>query len=130
MQTPGRFNVMEVNGATVILDFGHNPSAVAALVEAVERFPNRSRRVVFSADGDRPDDSILRQAALLGDAFDRVLLYEEPGRFRGRRRGRNLRPPAKGPRRRLAGQGDRRGPRRARGHRDRLSRASAPASSS
>ncbi len=43
--------------------------------------------MIFSADGDRPDDSILRQAALLGDAFDRVLLYEEPGRFRGRAEG-------------------------------------------
>jgi cyanophycin synthetase len=83
-QTPGRFNVVEVNGATVILDFGHNPSAVAALVEAVERFPNRTRTVVFSADGDRPDESIIRQAALLGDAFDRVMLYEEPYRARGR----------------------------------------------
>ncbi len=86
-QAPGRFNVVEVNGATVILDFGHNPSAVAALVEAVERFPNPSRTVVFSADGDRPDDSILRQAALLGDAFDKVVLYEEPARFRGRAKG-------------------------------------------
>ena len=36
---------------------------------------------------DRPDDSIIRQAALLGDAFDRVLLYEEPARFRGRAKG-------------------------------------------
>jgi len=86
-QAPGRFNVVEVNGATVILDFGHNPSAVAALVEAVEGFPNPSRTVVFSADGDRPDDAIVRQAALLGDAFDRVMLYEEPSRFRGRARG-------------------------------------------
>ena len=86
-RAPGRFNVVEVNGATVILDFGHNPSAVAALVEAVDRFPNPSRTAVFSADGDRPDDAIVRQAALLGDAFDRVLLYEEPSRFRGRAKG-------------------------------------------
>jgi cyanophycin synthetase len=86
-QAPGRFNVIEVNGSTVILDFGHNPSAVAALVEAVERFPYPTRMAVFSADGDRPDDAIVRQAALLGDAFDRVLLYEEPARFRGRAKG-------------------------------------------
>ncbi len=86
-QAPGRFNVVEVNGATVILDFGHNPSAIAALVDAVNGFPNPSRTVVFSADGDRPDDAIVRQAALLGDAFDRVLLYEEPARFRGRAKG-------------------------------------------
>ena len=82
--TPGRFNVLDVDGATVILDFGHNPSAVAALVQAVEHLGKGHRTAVFSAEGDRPDDSIRRQAALLGDAFDRVILYEEGPRRRGR----------------------------------------------
>jgi UDP-N-acetylmuramyl tripeptide synthase len=86
-RAPGRFNVVEFGSATLILDYGHNPSAVAALIEAVETFPNRTRTVIFSADGDRPDDSIVRQAALLGDAFDRVVLYDEPGRRRGRAAG-------------------------------------------
>ena len=86
-RTPGRFNVLEAGGATVILDFGHNPSAIAALVEAVERFPNPTRVAVFSADGDRPDESILRQGALIGSAFDRVVLYDEPARRRGRAAG-------------------------------------------
>jgi cyanophycin synthetase len=60
---------------------------MVAIVEAVEQFPNRSRRIVYSADGDRTDESILRQAVLIGAYFDRVILYEEPVRFRGRPRG-------------------------------------------
>jgi cyanophycin synthetase len=29
---PGRFNVMDYKGATVIADYGHNPDAMRALV--------------------------------------------------------------------------------------------------
>jgi cyanophycin synthetase len=86
-ENPTRFNVLELNGATVILDFGHNPSSMVAVVEAVERFPNASRLICYSADGDRTDESILSQAVLIGEHFDRVILYEEPVRFRGRPRG-------------------------------------------
>lgn len=84
---PGRFNVLEHRGATVILDYGHNPSAVNALVEAVSRFPATRRHVVYSADGDRTDEQIRQQAANLAGTFERVVLYEEPGRMRGRKPG-------------------------------------------
>ncbi|AGA24988.1 cyanophycin synthetase family protein [Singulisphaera acidiphila] len=85
--TPGRFNVVEVNGATAIFDYGHNPSALVALVEAIESFPSLTRSAVFTVAGDRPDESILKQAALLGDAFDHVLIYESPDCRRGRAEG-------------------------------------------
>jgi cyanophycin synthetase len=81
---PGRFNVLHVRGATVIADFGHNPSALEALAEALDRFPHRRRSAVFSADGDRRDDAILRQARIVGETFDRVHIYEEEVRRRGR----------------------------------------------
>ena len=85
-QAPGRFNVLEANGATVIVDYGHNPSAVAALIEALDVFPHNRRSIVFSAEGDRRDEHILRQMELLGEAFDTVILYEYPDR-RGRDEG-------------------------------------------
>ncbi len=84
---PARFNVLAHKRATVILDYGHNPSAVAALVRSLERFPATKRHVVYSADGDRTDDQIRHQVMHLADAFDRVVLYEEPHRFRGRQPG-------------------------------------------
>jgi cyanophycin synthetase len=88
MQTcPARFNVLEHNGATIILDYGHNPSAVAALVQSMERFPASKRYVVYSADGDRTDEQIRQQSAHLREAFDHVILYEEVSRFRGRKPG-------------------------------------------
>src|SRR5579864_132319 len=86
-QVPGRFNLLQINGATVLVDFGHNASALEALAETLELFPQTRRAVVFSADGDRRDDAIVRQAAIIGRAFDRVILYEEDVRRRGRAEG-------------------------------------------
>ena len=76
-QVPGRFNLLEVGGATVIVDYGHNVSALAALIDAIEQFPHERRTVVYSAAGDRRDCDMIRQGELLGDAFDRVILYED-----------------------------------------------------
>ncbi len=86
-RTPGRFNVLTANGATVIVDFGHNPSAMQVLVESLSAFPDGRRTVVLSADGDRGDPAITRQARILADAFDEVILYEEAARMRGRAEG-------------------------------------------
>jgi hypothetical protein len=36
---PGRFNVFDYRGATLIADYGHNPDAILALVRAVEAMP-------------------------------------------------------------------------------------------
>jgi cyanophycin synthetase len=74
---PGRFNLLEVDGATVILDYGHNPSALVAMIETMQQFPHAQRIVVYSAAGDRRDADMIRQGQLLGDAFDRVILYED-----------------------------------------------------
>jgi cyanophycin synthetase len=81
---PGRFNILASGESTVIADYGHNPSAVQALIEAVGQFPHKSRMVIYSAEGDRRDEAIMKQAELIANAFDRVILYEEPSRRRGR----------------------------------------------
>ncbi len=74
---PGRFNVMDYRGATVIADYGHNPDAMRALVAAVEAMPATRRSVVISGAGDRRDEDIIEQTAILGKAFDEVVLYED-----------------------------------------------------
>jgi cyanophycin synthetase len=74
---PGRFNVFDYKGATVIADYGHNPDAIQALVKAVEAMPAKRRSVVISGAGDRRDEDIRDQTRILGRAFDDVLLYED-----------------------------------------------------
>jgi len=74
---PGRFNVFDYKGATLIADYGHNPDAIQALVNAIENMPSRRRSVVISGAGDRRDDDIRQQTEILGDAFDDVILYQD-----------------------------------------------------
>ncbi len=74
---PGRFNVMDYQGATVIADYGHNPDAMRALVSAVDAIPAQRRVVVISGAGDRRDQDITEQTQILGGAFDHVVLYQD-----------------------------------------------------
>jgi cyanophycin synthetase len=74
---PGRFNVFDYKGATLIADYGHNPDAILALVQAVETMPAKRRSVVISGAGDRRDQDITQQTEILGRAFDDVILYED-----------------------------------------------------
>lgn len=75
--TPGRFNVFSYKGATLIADYGHNPDAISALVQAVNAMPAKKRSVVISGAGDRRDIDIRRQTEILGDAFDEAILFQD-----------------------------------------------------
>jgi cyanophycin synthetase len=76
-KVPGRFNVLEIQGATVVVDYGHNAHSLAAVIAALGAFPHVRRTCVYSTAGDRRDCDIVRQGELLGAAFDRVILYED-----------------------------------------------------
>ncbi|MDF1481213.1 cyanophycin synthetase [Extensimonas sp. H3M7-6] len=80
---PGRFNLMDYRGATVIADYGHNADAMRALVSAIDALPTRRRSVVISGAGDRRDEDLRVQTEILGDAFDDVILYQDAAQ-RGR----------------------------------------------
>ena len=77
---PGRFNLFDYRGATLIADYGHNPDAIQALVNAINNMGAKSdnrRSVVISGAGDRRDEDIRQQTEILGDAFDQVVLYQD-----------------------------------------------------
>ena len=86
---PARFNVMDYKGATIIADYGHNPDAMRALVQAVEAMPAKRRSVVISGAGDRRDQDIIEQTQILGKVFDDVILYQDAAQ-RGRKDGEVL----------------------------------------
>ena len=74
---PGRFNVFDYRGGTIIADYGHNPDAIQALVQAIESMPATKRTVVISGAGDRRDEDISRQTEILGEIFDGAILYQD-----------------------------------------------------
>ena len=87
---PGRFNVLTHQGSTIVLDYGHNASALLALNEALSKFSSKRRKVVYTAAGDRRDVDIKRQAELLAGFFDEIYIYEDQC-TRGRADGEILR---------------------------------------
>ncbi len=89
-KVPGRFNLVEMHGATVVVDYGHNPSSLLAIAETLDQFPHPSRTVIYSAAGDRRDTDIIRQGEILADHFDRIILYEDQY-LRGRQPGEIMR---------------------------------------
>lgn len=74
---PGRFNLFDYKGATVIADYGHNPDAIEALSQAVQAMKADQRMVVISGAGDRRDEDIRAQTQILGRVFDEVILYQD-----------------------------------------------------
>lgn len=90
VNVPGRFNVVHQNGSTIIVDYGHNPSSLKAVVEALGNYTYRRRIAIYSTAGDRRDCDIVLQGRLLGEAFDSVILYEDHY-TRGREKGEIIR---------------------------------------
>ena len=75
--TPGRFNVLTREQQTIIIDYGHNSSALEALLQSLSAFPHEKRTVMYTAAGDRRDQDIVEQAEILGNHFDTIVLYED-----------------------------------------------------
>lgn len=76
-KVPARFNVLQFQGSTIVIDYGHNAAALLALCEAFDKMPHERRLVVYTAAGDRRDEDIIRQAELIANAFDVMVLYED-----------------------------------------------------
>ena len=74
--TPGRLNLLRVGNARVLVDYAHNPAAVAGLVEMVTEIPARRRVGVITAPGDRRDEDI-RGLGRLCARLDRVIVKED-----------------------------------------------------
>ncbi len=75
-QVPGRFNVFRGRGARVIVDYAHNATALAALVDALGPFGDGRRVLVFSGI-NRRDRDVVEMGEVIGRGFDRVVLYQD-----------------------------------------------------
>jgi cyanophycin synthetase len=76
LDDPARFSVFEVAGRTLIAVDCRNASALSALIDALQEFPQKVRAVVYSGEQDRRDQDLKDQGRLLGMAFDRIVLCE------------------------------------------------------
>ena len=83
-QAPGRMNIFDEHPFRVILDYAHNPAAVAAMCGLMDRFDVEGRKIiVLSAPGDRRDEDIREIARIAAGHFDHFICRCDDGR-RGR----------------------------------------------
>ena len=82
----GRFNIHEINGIKVILDYGHNIERYNSVIKAIKKIANKHIFGVIGVPGDRKDEDILKIGTLCGKSFDKVIIKEDKDR-RGRKEG-------------------------------------------
>jgi cyanophycin synthetase len=94
---PGRLNMFELDGYRVVVDYAHNPPAMEALGEFVERLTEPTpggarasvtgRRIgVVATAGDRRDEDIRELGRVAARYFDEIIIREDENN-RGRPRG-------------------------------------------
>ena len=85
---PGRCNVYDINGVTVLVDFAHNPAAMHSLFDMARALPAKRRLLSFGQAGDRPDqliEELAHSAWTIG--LDAVVVSELADYRRGREPG-------------------------------------------
>jgi len=75
-QTPGRFNLLEIEGRQVVMDYGHNVAGLEAMADFVRRTAAPQSVGVIAIAGDRRDEDIRAFGALAGMTFDRIVIRE------------------------------------------------------
>lgn len=83
---PGRGNQLDLGGVQVLLDFGHNPAAVRAVLVLARAMVGTGRLfVAIGMAGDRPDDELAAVAEEIAVARpDTVYVRDLPDYWRGR----------------------------------------------
>ena len=82
---PGRLERWPHRGATVLIDYAHNPGGLAQLLGVARALHPRRLGLLLGQAGNR-DDAAIGELARTAAAFapDRVLIKELPGMLRGR----------------------------------------------
>lgn len=83
---PGRFNRLDFDGIELILDYGHNPAALAALGQAVQALEPRRTAMAITLPGDRRDKDVEESITATLAYVDEFILYDSIDR-RGREPG-------------------------------------------
>lgn len=84
-QSPGRLNIFDEYPFRVLVDYGHNPAAFAAMRDLITRLRPGHRRVigVLSVPGDRRDADVREAGAIAATMFDLFIIKEDDD-LRGR----------------------------------------------
>lgn len=83
---PGRFNIFNLEGISVILDYGHNKEGYRAVTEALKNMKYKRLVGIIGVPGDRLDSDIIEVGRIAGESFDQIYIKEDDDK-RGRGKG-------------------------------------------
>ncbi|WLD93633.1 cyanophycin synthetase [Alkalihalobacillus sp. AL-G] len=83
-QSPGRFNKIDHDGRTLVIDYAHNMAGLKAIYETVKAIPCDRMITAVSAPGDRLDVEVRNIASIVGKETDLVVIKEDAN-LRGRK---------------------------------------------
>lgn len=86
MQNPGRFNIFNIGGFRIVLDYGHNVAGYISVLSSVEKMGATRLVGVIGVPGDRDDNIIREVGKIAGQTFDHIIIKEDRD-TRGRKRG-------------------------------------------
>jgi cyanophycin synthetase len=85
-ENPGRANLYEIGHGYLMLDYGHNPAAMAAVARMLSNWRGRRLTGILGLPGDRLDQVACDAVAAAAEAFDRIIIREDHD-LRGRKAG-------------------------------------------
>ncbi len=83
---PGRFNIYNINGVQVVLDYGHNIEGYKAVLKGAKNINYKRLIGIVGVPGDRTNESIEQIGKIAGENFDYIYIKEDKDR-RGRKIG-------------------------------------------
>lgn len=83
---PGRFNIHDISGIRVILDYGHNIDGYRVVIDSLKQMKSGRLIGIIGVPGDRTDSSTITIGNMCGNCFDRLYIKEDRDR-RGRESG-------------------------------------------
>ncbi len=75
-QSPGRFNLLEIDGRTVLIDYCHNLHGLEAMADFIKRMEAPHTVAAISMTGDRTDAHITAFGRLAGQIFDELVIRD------------------------------------------------------
>jgi cyanophycin synthetase len=85
-ENPGRANLYAIQTGYLLLDYGHNPAAIAAIARMLSNWRGRRLTGILGLPGDRLDKVACEAVAAAAHAFDQIIVREDSD-LRGRRSG-------------------------------------------
>lgn len=85
-QNPGRFNIHDISGFKVVVDYGHNIEGYRETIASVKNMKHNRLIGVIGVPGDRTETSTVRVGQMCGESFNNIIIKEDKD-SRGRESG-------------------------------------------